>query len=114
MTIKTKHLTTSELAYHAAAMIRELNARSKAASDGNIAAKGNANGIVRDEPNDWATFSLLDAMASYDDAMLESFAAFCDELGVTVAGDKLDDDGEPVFENPRDMNGYHDFVGSRI
>jgi hypothetical protein len=112
MTVKTKHLTTSELAYHAAAMIRELNARTKAASDANIAAKGK--GIARDEPNDWATFSLLDAMASYDESMMESFEAHCDDMGVTTDGDKLGDDGEPLMGDPHNMDGYHDYMGSRI
>jgi hypothetical protein len=84
----------------AAALIRELNERREVA--------------VRDQPDDWSLFHLLKALVSFDEAMLDTFEAHCSDMGVTVDGDKLDDEGDPVFENPRDMNGYHDYMGSRI
>jgi hypothetical protein len=96
----TEQLSTSAIAAQATALITILNDRQKVAP--------------RDQPNDWSLFHLLKAMASFDDAVLDTFEAHCSDMGVNENGDKLDDDGEPVFDDPRNMNGYHDFVGSRI
>jgi hypothetical protein len=115
---EAKTLSTNALALRASAMIAELNKRRKVALGVFVANAdkwpGGTFKVTTDEPDDWSTFHLFKAMAGFDESMLESFETHCADMGVTMDGDKLGDDGEPLIGDTHDMDGYHDYMGSRI